>query len=286
MGTYIFICAIYDAFLRPSPPFNKLTKHPVLSFCFGLVNILHALAVFYNHASGTNTGGKLDQSFMRGVILFPLIFSIYILFPNIHARRKISTAIPFSLVYMASVVLFLVESFNRIPYFAFAFFAPLMGLDLLGAFFLCFYFDGRPCRPTPRTQPMHLKFVISTLIFLLIGLGIWYLLSFPNNLSYKTVSHPDDRYPEYMFSICIAGTTPYTFIQAHGLWHFFTAIAILCSYFFMRSANRESAIDAILTNSCVESDHGHEVEMSTVSVSPTLGAPQESLEDRPRDDCT
>lgn len=177
VGAYIFLCAIYDATLRSSSPFNKLTKHPILSFSFGGVNILHALAVFYNHASGTNTGGKLDQSFMRGVILFPLIFFIYLLFPNIHTKKKISTAIPFSLIYMGSVVLFLVESFNRIPYFAFALFAPLMGLDLLGAFFVYFYFDGRPCRPTARVRPMHVKFVVSTLILLLIGLGIWYLIS-------------------------------------------------------------------------------------------------------------
>lgn len=85
-----------------------------------------------------------------------------------------------------------------------------------------------------------------------------------------------------MFSICIAGTTPYTFIQAHGLWHFFTAAAILSTYFFMRSDNRESAIHAILANYTSESENELGVEMGTVGMIPAV-IQQESLEDRPRE---
>lgn len=223
-GVYMVLCGVYD-WRRKARRVQLLRRHPAFSLLWGAANILHGAGVFWGHSSGTPLGSAVDAAFMRAVIGFPTFYFLYALMPRCGSCGRWDTFPIYLCLYVIFALINILGIFIYIPLLDYVVFLPFMVLNMAFGTLLYFVRDGRHCRTRPKEVRLHGKFLIATMVMLPIALAIWF--------------------PEYWFGLCLPGTTPYSFIQGHSLWHFLTAAVLFCAYLFMRTMGCTSAMYAV-----------------------------------------
>jgi hypothetical protein len=200
-----------------------MMQQPSWSLLYGIVNLIHAFGVFWNHACRCVAGARWDVAGMLGVIVFPMFFLIYVIIVGPRPRprpgqSKPDSAIgtpsnkPILLIYLFAFAAFFMNQEHR-------WITPLV---FSAGLIVGFVGAGIYAVLNRHQRIMHSRLLLFSALFMALGIFVWA--------------------PGYVYNMCFI--SPTAIIQPHAVWHFATSLTIVLAYLFFRSIDQMDWLNA------------------------------------------